>query len=61
MTANWQPNGLTYNPPYGKKGFLVFTKNGSGGIYRRPADVTSTNIFPTGTKDGHAYRYEILK
>jgi prepilin-type N-terminal cleavage/methylation domain-containing protein len=61
VTANWQPTGLTSDSPYGKKGFVVFTKGGSGGVYSRPADVTSTNIFPTGSKDGHPYRYIILE
>jgi hypothetical protein len=61
ITANWEHSALTNDAPYGKKGFVVFAKGGSGGIYKRPNDVTSTNIFPAGKKDGHAYRYVTLQ
>jgi prepilin-type N-terminal cleavage/methylation domain-containing protein len=33
--------------PFGDKGFVFFTKSGSGGIRTRIADATSTNVFPT--------------
>jgi prepilin-type N-terminal cleavage/methylation domain-containing protein len=61
ITANWEPSALTNDAPYGKKGFVVLAKGGSGGIYKRPNDVTSTNIFPAGERDGHAYRYVTLE
>jgi prepilin-type N-terminal cleavage/methylation domain-containing protein len=61
VTANWTPMGLESGAPYGRKGFVVFAKGGSGGIYRRPEDATSPSIFPTGSKDGHAYRYVTLE
>jgi prepilin-type N-terminal cleavage/methylation domain-containing protein len=61
VTANWQSTGLTRDDPYGKTGFVVFAKGGSGGIYKRPSDVTNPNIFPTGSKDGHPYSYLTLE
>jgi prepilin-type N-terminal cleavage/methylation domain-containing protein len=61
VTANWQPTGLTRDDPYGKTGFVVFAKSGSGGIYKRTSDVTNPNIFPTGSKDGHPYSYLALE
>jgi prepilin-type N-terminal cleavage/methylation domain-containing protein len=61
VTANWQPTGLTDHAPYGKKGFVVFAKGGSGGIYKRPTDVTSPNLFPPASQDSHPYRYLTLE
>jgi type II secretory pathway pseudopilin PulG len=57
VTTNWKDRVLTSEMPYGKKGFVVFGKGGSGGIYRRPEDASSPGIFPTGPK----YRYETLR
>ena len=57
VTANWTPAGLTDDLPYGKKGFVMFAKGGSGGIYTRPTDAASQTIFPPGP----AYHYDTLK
>jgi prepilin-type N-terminal cleavage/methylation domain-containing protein len=56
ITANWKNGALTGGKPFGKKGFVVFTKGGGGGIYRLQ-QLASTNIFPTSPK----YHYETLK
>jgi len=63
VTANWSSQNLTTDSPYGKKGFVVFAKGGSGGIYKRTSDVTSTNIFPkTGQGgEGTTYNYTTLQ
>jgi prepilin-type N-terminal cleavage/methylation domain-containing protein len=53
VTANWKGGVLTNEKPYGKKGFVVFTKGGGGGIYKTP----SASIFPHDPK----YHYETLK
>jgi prepilin-type N-terminal cleavage/methylation domain-containing protein len=61
VTANWGSTSLTTESPYGKKGFVVFAKGGSGGIYQRVNDVTSTNIFPKGNdSNGETYNYTPL-
>jgi type II secretory pathway pseudopilin PulG len=56
VTANWNDGRITGDIAPGKKGFVVFTKGGGGGIYKAP-QAMSTNIFPTGPK----YHYETLK
>jgi hypothetical protein len=56
VTANWENGTLTGEKPFGKKGFVIFTKGGAGGIYRLQ-QLGSTNIFPTGLQ----FRYETLK
>jgi prepilin-type N-terminal cleavage/methylation domain-containing protein len=59
-TANIDPpsGGMKADAlPFGSKGFVFFTKGGSGGIRTRVTDATSTNNFPTGEK----YRYVPLK
>jgi hypothetical protein len=63
VTANWNSSALDAKAtPYGKKGFVVFNKGGSGGIHTRVDDVTNTNFFPHGTSsDGQSYAYEPLK
>ncbi len=63
VTANWSTGSLQNESPYNKKGFVVFAKGGSGGVYRRVNDVTSTNIFPKGTPEGGgtAYNYNTLQ
>jgi len=61
VTANWQDRHLTDAAPYGKKGFVYFTKGGDGGIKTRPTDAASPNIFPIGSKDGHPYSDVTLK
>jgi len=61
VSANSQPTGLIADAPYGRKGFVVFYKDGNGGIYKRPADATSPKVFPTGIKDGLPYRYVTLE
>lgn len=64
VTANWTGRGnLTNNAPYGKKGFVVFAKGGSGGIYKRVQDASSTNIFPSSSganNDGSTYSLNFL-
>jgi prepilin-type N-terminal cleavage/methylation domain-containing protein len=56
VTANWQDGHLTDHPPYGKKGFVYFTRGGDGGVKTRPTDAASPSIFPTGRdKAGHPY------
>lgn len=64
VTANWSPGGgmSSEAQPYGNKGFVVFNKGGGGGVYNRPRDATSTNIFPpAGTgPNGETYKYTIL-
>jgi prepilin-type N-terminal cleavage/methylation domain-containing protein len=44
-TLREAPN--TTNVPYGDKGFIMFRKGGDGGIFTRPTDYTSTNIWGT--------------
>jgi hypothetical protein len=61
VTANWQDRHLTDAAPYGKKGFVYFTKGGDGGAKTRPTDAANPNIFPTGSKDGHPYSTITLK
>jgi len=61
VTANWEDRHLTDRQPYGKKGFIYFTKGGDGGAKTRPTDPASPSIFPTGSKDGHPYSYVTLK
>ena len=61
VTANWQDRHLTDADPYGKKGFVYFTKGGDGGVKIRPTDAASPAIFPTGNKDGHPYSSVTLK
>ncbi|HEY8900259.1 MAG TPA: type II secretion system protein [Chthoniobacterales bacterium] len=52
VTRNWSGNTLNAKTsPYGNKGFVVFAKGGSGGVYKRVTDAASTNIFPKG--DGY--------
>lgn len=53
VTANWDNGTLSSKAPYGKKGFVVFAKGGSGGIYKRVQDASSTNIFPTASTGGN--------
>ncbi len=60
VTANWEQKQLSDNTPYGKNGFVMFAKGGSGGIYPRATDVTSTALFPTAQGNGPAYRYNTL-
>jgi hypothetical protein len=49
--------------PFGSKGFVVFNKGGSGGVYTRAKDAKSINLFPTGGggKGAATYRYVVLK
>lgn len=62
VTANWQDRQLTDNPPYGRKGFVVFNKGGGGGFYKRQEDAASTNSFPdVGGGCGVPYTYVTLK
>ena len=60
VTANWSTGSLASENPYGKKGFVVFAKGGSGGVFRRVQDITSTNIFPSGTINGQTYHNNTL-
>jgi hypothetical protein len=56
VTKNWTAGG-TLNAsasPYGNKGFVVFAKGGSGGVYNRVTDAKNTNIFPTDTAAGYS-------
>lgn len=59
VTQNWSGRALTNESPYGKKGFVMFAKGGSGGIYKRVQDANSTNIFPQDNGDIR-YNYETL-
>jgi len=59
VTANWNQKQLSSDAPYGKKGFVVFAKGGSGGIYHRAADVSSATLFPAGGED-ETYHYNTL-
>ncbi len=54
VTKNWSSGGTltSSTAPYGNKGFVVFAKGGSGGVYNRVTDAKSTNIFPSG--DGYS-------
>lgn len=61
VTRNWTRAGLNGDVPPGKKGFVVFTKSGSGGIYVRPAEVKDPKVFPQGTKEGSPYSYVTLR
>jgi len=57
VTKNWNNKSLDANTsPYAKKGFVLFTKGGGGGIYKL-ASASSTNIFPTTGSDGVTYNY----
>lgn len=51
ITRNWQPGNspslLNSAVPYGDKGFVAFTKGGSGGAYTRPKDVTNSAVVGT--------------
>jgi len=60
VTANWSQGGLTTSPPYAKKGFVVYKKGGEGGMYTRPQDATSTNIFPKDSGDLN-YKYNPIQ
>lgn len=63
ITKNWSGSGGaggTLNAqatPYGKKGFVMFTKGGGGGIYKLPS-ASSTNLFPAagGTEANYSYQ-----
>jgi hypothetical protein len=56
ITKNWKEKALVPGTtPYGIKGFVVFTKGGSGGIFRRVADASSATLFPTATTTGETY------
>jgi prepilin-type N-terminal cleavage/methylation domain-containing protein len=57
ITKNWNNKTLDANTsPYAKKGFVLFTKGGGGGIYKL-AQASSTNIFPSTGADGVTYNY----
>ena len=62
VTANVNPGtGMDANTlPYGNKGFVVFTKGGSGGIFKRASDATSTNNFPQSDGENAQYQYNKL-
>lgn len=54
VTKNWSGGTLDSKAsPYGNKGFVVFAKGGSGGVYNRVTDAKSTNIFPSNSNDGY--------
>lgn len=60
-TQNWTyGSGLNANTqPYGKKGFVFYTKGGGGGVKRKPTDATNTNDFPASV-DGVTLKYDKL-
>ena len=58
VTANWTPQGLSRDEPYGMKEFVVYNKGG-GGMSRQMARATDTNIFPSDPKLG--YTLQTLK
>jgi prepilin-type N-terminal cleavage/methylation domain-containing protein len=50
VTKNWGGinSGLSgETQPYGDKGFVLMRKGGDGGIFTRPSDAISTNVFGT--------------
>jgi len=65
ITKNWSGGGGgggTLNAqinPYGKKGFVMFTKGGGGGIYKLPS-ASSTNLFPQSSGNDASYSYQTL-
>ncbi len=59
-TQNWSRTGLdAQKTPYGKKGFVYYTKGGGGGVKKNPKDAVSTNDFPTAI-DGVNLNYKSL-
>jgi prepilin-type N-terminal cleavage/methylation domain-containing protein len=65
ITKNWSGSGGSGGSlnaqvnPYGKKGFVLFTKGGGGGIYKLP-QASSTNLFPLTSGDAN-YDYTTLQ
>ena len=47
ITKNWSEGTLTTDAPYGDKGFIVYTKGGSGGKYTRLSDAQSPSAVGT--------------
>ncbi len=62
VTKNWSGGTLSSaTAPYGNKGFVVFAKGGSGGIFKRASDANSPSIFPfLGGTDAAAYSQQTL-
>lgn len=59
-TQNWKyGSGLNTNTPFGKKGFVYYTKGGGGGVKKNPKDAVSTNDFPSEV-DGTQLNYTPL-